>query len=219
MPFSAVIFDLDGVLVDSIDHYVRAEKLAFADYGVKLEPADSLELVGMSEKESCALLAKKFKLDISGELLSRRVEYHLFFLLGEKPLLPMPHAVEFLEALRQRDIPLAVASSSSRPVVEAFLTATGLRTYFKTVVSASDVVRAKPDPSLYISAAQALNVKPDSCLVVEDALHGVTAAKAAGMYCVGLHAKGTDASHLKGADRIVTDLSQVAQYLLPILDK
>jgi beta-phosphoglucomutase-like phosphatase (HAD superfamily) len=111
---------------------------------------------------------------------------------------PVPGVLTFIVELSERGIPKAVATGASPRSVRQFLEGLGLTDHFPVVVTADDVSRGKPDPEVYLTAADRLGVAPESCLVFEDSLAGISAALAAGMSCVGLTTAHTEAE-LKGA--------------------
>ncbi|HEY9242234.1 MAG TPA: HAD family phosphatase, partial [Streptosporangiaceae bacterium] len=125
------------------------------------------------------------------------------------PLEPLPGAVRLVRSIAAADIPLGLVTSAGRRYAEESLLDLGVRELFTVVVTAEDVTAGKPDPQGYRGACRALGVAPAACIVFEDAPAGVTAAKAAGCYCVAV-ATSHQAAELTAADWVVPDLSSVS---------
>jgi HAD superfamily hydrolase (TIGR01509 family) len=178
----AVVFDLDGVLVDSEDIWAAAEGTTVRELGGDYTPELAAQLYGRGHRDGGRLLARRYGGD--PEAVAERLLGHALagFRRGVQAL---PAAVETVESLRGR-LPLGVASNSVRPIVEAALGAVGLDASFDAVVCGDDVERPKPAPDVYLAACRALGVLPTDALAVEDSPVGVTAAKAAGLVVVGV---------------------------------
>jgi beta-phosphoglucomutase-like phosphatase (HAD superfamily) len=203
----AVIFDMDGVLVDSEPIYDRETTLFLAELGVVADPAFYDTLRGLPPLEVWSRLAARYDLPQPLEWLAaesiRRLDLH-FGSLG--PLDPVPGAGELVAELVAATVPLAVASSSVAGRVAAVLDALGLDRHFGVTVSGDDVADGKPAPDIFLEAARRLGVDPAACVVVEDSYNGVTAALAAGMRCVAYAADGSDHPDRARADLVVDDL-------------
>lgn len=203
----AVIFDMDGVLADTEPIQEEALGAFLALQGKSLSPAENAAMIGLDYRAFWATLIERLGLDESIEECVRGYEPILRpRLIG---LRAAPGAAELVSALRAVNVPLAVASSSFRPVVEMTLGAIGLRDAFKIVVSGEDVRRGKPAPDIYLLAADLLRVVPSRCVAVEDSPHGVRAATAAGMACLGVATSYASVDQLR-ATRTVRSLTEVA---------
>jgi HAD superfamily hydrolase (TIGR01509 family) len=180
----ALIFDMDGLLIDSEPLYQKTEKKILADFGV--EDFSILdEAFGMKNEEAFAMYVERLDLPADPDDLLNRCREQMLIMFEEELQL-MPHALTCLEAFHRKGHPMALASGSMRVLLNAATSRFGLEKYFPVMVSGDDVQRGKPDPEIFLLAAARLGVKPGDCLVFEDAVHGVTAAKAAGMYCVAV---------------------------------
>jgi HAD superfamily hydrolase (TIGR01509 family) len=179
----AVIFDMDGVLLDSEPLHLESTNLVLAPHGVVLSAADNDRYIGWNERAYWSELTAMFRLPGPIEpYIARRQEAVVDLL---KKRLPIAEGVsDVLRELRRRAVPMAVASSSQRPVIEHILGAGGLREFFTAIASGDEVVRSKPDPEIFRLAADRLGVAPERCIVLEDAPHGVRGALAAGMTVV-----------------------------------
>ncbi|HEY5882208.1 MAG TPA: beta-glucosidase BglX, partial [Nakamurella sp.] len=180
----AVIWDLDGVLVDSEPLLLEAERIAFAEHGVALTPERKLPFVGLGGTEVLAALADAFGLDVDlGELAARKVAAYLEL---APTLVGFAATTDLVRGLAAAGVPMAVASGSSRAAIDAALLAIGLDTHIQVRVSVDEVTAGKPAPDVFLAAAERLGVDPQNCVVVEDAVPGLLAAKAAGMRCVAI---------------------------------
>ena len=182
----AVVFDMDGVLIDSEPLWQEAESEAFAAVGVRLRGEDMVQTVGLRIDEVTAHWFRHSPwpgptpTEVAGRIVDRMVER-----VAERGT-PIPGARRAVAGARQRGAALALASSSPRRLIAAVLARFALEDAFDAVVSAEDERYGKPHPAVFLSAAAALGVPPAECLVVEDSLNGVVAAKAARMPCVAI---------------------------------
>lgn len=183
---AAVIFDLDGTLVDSQSAYLAAEQQALAHFGYRhFTAADHAEFVGVGMREMWQrVVATRRVAAGADELLELSNRLYLARMRRSVPL--HRGTVHLAELLHEAGVPLAVASGSSRQVIDTVLTSGRLDRLFTVCVSAEDVPRGKPDPAVLLEAARQLAVPADACVVVEDAATGVVAALRAGMRCVAV---------------------------------
>ncbi|MDQ7991662.1 MAG: HAD family phosphatase [Propionicimonas sp.] len=182
---AAVVFDCDGLLVDTEPSWEKVEEELFARRGLPYGPEQRAEYLGISVADAAAKMAATFgepggEPDLFDEMLVA------VRLLLEREARAMPGAVELVSALVSRDVPLAVASNSPRTVVEYALGLAGLAGAFAVVVSADDVRLPKPAPEPYLAACAGLGVAPASAVAFEDSATGVAAAAAAGLVVVGV---------------------------------
>ncbi len=182
----AVLFDMDGVIVDS-EGFIRDAAIAmFRELGLAVAPRDFVPFVGTGENRYLGGVAERYGLAIDVEAAKKRT-YELFGDLIKGSLKALPGSVEFIELCRSRSLRIALATSADPVKARANLAEIGLSfATFDAVVSGLDVARTKPDPDIYLAAAKRLGVAPERCLVVEDALTGLAAARAAGSRCLML---------------------------------
>jgi len=181
---AAVIFDMDGVLVDSEQVWADIRRELALESGGRWEPDSQQRMMGMSSTEWVEYMREELGVDLPPKAISDEVVARLARRYREQlPLLP--HAREAVERLAQR-WPLAVASSSNRPIIELVLELAGLERYFAVTVSSEEVPRGKPAPDVYLEAARGLQVDPHACAAIEDSTNGIRSAHAAGMRVIAV---------------------------------
>jgi|APEBP8051073058_1049385.scaffolds.fasta_scaffold00347_24 beta-phosphoglucomutase-like phosphatase (HAD superfamily) len=176
----AVVFDMDGVLIDSEPLWRKAEIAVMAQYGIYLTEADCIRLMGLRTDEVVQQIAIDFGQSLDIGKVSQEIIESVCRLIKKDGLAIQPFCELALD-LKNRQIPLAVATSSPMQVVEAVLERTGLTAVFNTLVSAERFPFGKPHPQVYIEACAGLQIPATNCLAIEDSLNGTLAAKAARM--------------------------------------
>jgi HAD superfamily hydrolase (TIGR01509 family) len=204
----AVIFDMDGVLVDSEPLINAAAITMFREKGLLVQPEDFLPFVGAGEDRYIGGVAEKYHFPLHVPEAKRRT-YEIYLDLVPSRLQAFPGAVEFVHACREAGLLIAVASSADQIKVDANLQKIGLPVEFwDAIVWAEDVINKKPAPDIFLAAAKKLGARPDDCVVIEDAVNGVRAAHAAGMKCIAV-AQTFAADRLQDADLIREDISSL----------
>jgi HAD superfamily hydrolase (TIGR01509 family) len=179
-PLRAAIFDLDGVLADSEPWWNKIDAKLLAEYGVTYHGEYHRNVLGVSYRLAVEFYKKAFGLSApTEELMRRRGEIAAEFFANRVGLFPSTRVV--LEELREMNLRLAVATSSMSASARPFLNRHELTTFFDVIVTGEEIERGKPAPDIYLRAAGKLGVPADACLVIEDALSGIAAAKAAKM--------------------------------------
>ena len=179
-PFRAVIFDLDGVLADSEPWWNQIDAKLLAEHGVSYRGEYHRNVLGVSYRVAVEFYKNAFHISASvEELMRRRGEIATDFFANRVGL--FPSAKTTLEQLREMKLHLAVATTSVSASARPFLDRTGIRSLFSVVVTGDEVQQGKPHPDIYMRTAKKLGVAPEACLVIEDALAGIAAAKAANM--------------------------------------
>ncbi len=177
---------MDGVLIDSEPLHISVESNMLIELNIPLKKEMYSRFAGTTSISMWRTLANEFKLEKSPEELS--VESNRRFikeLLNSDKVQPFDGVSDLLFNLTKKRIPLALASSSSREVVDSIIDKFDLRQYFKVIVSGSDVQHSKPHPEIFLIASKKLEISPSYCIVVEDSPNGVKAAHLAGMGCIG----------------------------------
>lgn len=203
-----IIFDMDGVLVDSEPYISKAACLMFAELGQEVTPEDFIPFVGTGENRYLGGVAEKYGLSVDIIAVKKRT-YDIYLEIIKGELEPLPGVHEFIDTCREMGKRLAIASSADRRKVRGNLAEIDLPTaLFQTVLTAEDVIHKKPAPEIFLLAAEHLGLPPAECLVIEDAVSGVAAAKAAGAQCLGITSSFTQ-EQLKEADFFAPDLAHV----------
>ncbi len=204
----AVIFDMDGVLVDS-EPLINAAAIAmFKEKGLVVQPDDFLPFVGAGEARYIGGVAEKYYFSLDIEAAKQRT-YEIYLDLIPSRLKAFPGTHDFVLACRKAGLRVAVASSADRIKVVANLREIDLPPdSWDAVVTGEDVTHKKPAPDIFLFAAQRLGTEPSACTVMEDAVNGIQAAKAAGMRCVAV-ATTFPAEHLQEADVVRGEIAQV----------
>ncbi|HKA62485.1 MAG TPA: HAD family phosphatase [Methylomirabilota bacterium] len=203
---AAAIFDMDGVLIDSGAHHRHAWRALLAELGTEPAHPEHWRLtIGRPSEEAIPLLLGRRVSGAEARRLARR-KRDLYQQRAQNGLEPVPGVPEFLHSLERHHVPRAVGTSASRWDAERLLDDLGLLRFFDVVVTADDVMLGKPDPEVWTQAARRLRVTPGHCVVFEDALVGVQAARAAGMRVIGVTTAHTEGELLAaGADRTIPD--------------
>jgi HAD superfamily hydrolase (TIGR01509 family) len=185
-PFEAVVFDNDGLLLDTEDAWTRAERHLFRRYGAEFTMGHKRALLGTSVTESALKLEAMLAAPGEGaHLMEQLHELVMEEVLGGVPI--RPGGRELVERLRADGVPVGLATNSSRPFVERVLVSSGFRSdEFGIVVSADDVERPKPAPDIYLAACAGLGAEPGRSAALEDSPPGVVAALAAGMFVIAV---------------------------------
>ena len=206
----AAIFDMDGVLIDSGAHHRDAWDLLLRELGHEPSPESWRVTIGRPAEEAVGLLLGR-RLDThEARALARRKRVH-YARLAERGTLPIRGVAAFVEQLARAGVPRAVATSASRGDLDALLSQVGLRAHFDVIVTAEDVRWGKPNPEVFLLAAAGLEMPPATCLVFEDSLVGVHAARNAGMRVIGLTTAHDSRELLAaGAERVIADFEGFA---------
>jgi HAD superfamily hydrolase (TIGR01509 family) len=180
----AVVFDLDGLLIDSEQLWDEARRQFVTERGGRWHDRAQQEMMGMSSPEWSRYVRDELGVDLAPRRISEEVVRRLEKLYREHlPLLP--GADEVVQSLAAR-WPLALASSSNPELIDLVLAISGLASCFRVTVSSEEVDRGKPAPDVYLEAARRLSVAPSSCVAVEDSQNGILAAVAAGMRVIAI---------------------------------
>jgi beta-phosphoglucomutase len=211
-----VIFDMDGVLSDS-EQLVRAAAMEMfrTVHGVNVQSSDFEPFVGSGEE--CYLLGVAARHALAIEVQAAKASTNeIYYSMIKGRLRPVRGAVRFLRRCQATGLKTALATGTRRERAGATLRELGLgETDFTGVVTGSDVTRMKPAPDIFLAAARAIGLEPDRCLVIEDALLGVRAAKSAGSYCLGLGTSfNVAALRQAGADWVAPSFARLPKVLL-----
>lgn len=206
----AVIFDMDGVIIDSEPLQMQALIEAVkASSGVELTPHALGWTTGRGNAEVWQRLRELYPIAWEQERVRAYQLEALFKLMDTSPLaVPIEGILPLVRALKAKGIPMAVASSSSLSIIDKVLDKLALREYFTLIATGDEVPASKPAPDIFLLAARRLGCKPEACWVIEDSYNGVTAAKAAGMHCIGFHNPHSGKQDISAADHRIEHIAE-----------
>lgn len=208
-----IIFDMDGVLVDSEDAITVCAMEALAEWGVKAEYSDFKEFTGMGDDKFVGGVAEKYGAVYDVKMKERA--YEIYLATAKERVKVLPWTRRLLEILSSTNLKLAVASSSDRVKVMKNLECIGVdEEIFSAVITGIDVERKKPAPDIFLKAAERCGIAPEYAVVCEDATSGVQAAKAAGMRCLAVTTSfSKDALYSAGADMVCDDMTALQEFI------
>ena len=180
------IFDMDGTLLDSMQVWVHVGEQYLRNRGIEPEEGLGDVLFPMSMRDGAVYVKEKYSLPDSPDTIVTDMDAIVFAAYRDE-VLPKPGVAAYLESLKKQGIPMAVATATNRPMVEAALARTGLAGYFKQIFTCTEIGAGKERPDIYLAAAKALSTHPADTWVFEDALYAIKTAKAAGFYTVGFY--------------------------------
>lgn len=207
----AVIFDMDGVIIDSEPfHYKIFKEYIWKKFSLIISDEEYSTFIGTTNHYIYATLQEKY--NFPGELSSIVAEYEekcLQYLLSTTTERPIKGVDVLVKNIHQNKIKLALASSSPKKVIKIVLDMFKLDEFFDVTVSGQEVENSKPAPDIFLRVAELLHISPEECLVFEDSRNGVTAAKAAGMKCIGYYNPNSGNQDLSRADKIIETFAEV----------
>lgn len=212
---SCVLFDLDGIIIDSEPMQMEAFNILMTKLGVKVGRDDFLKLVGKRAYDNFVHIIDKFGLKEDPEHLVLR-KNELYETLLHKNLHAMPGVVETIAYLHGKGVPLAIVSGSVRKHIEFILDGLGISRYFSMTLASEDVVKGKPDPEGFLRAAAQLGAEPAESFVIEDSEAGVSAGRRGGFKVIAIPTGFTEAHDFTGAFRICADMCETLEYFKQI---
>ena len=203
----AVIFDFDGVLVESEPLLIDIEIEVLNQHGIPLTVEIASEYLGLKLVDYIAALNERFEVNLDVDLIAKNISTRNIALYEETVPL-VTHAYEILEAVSATHR-LVLATSRERDLAIAAMERLNISQFFSKGVFKEDVVKGKPDPEVFLKAATLVEVEPGECIVVEDAQNGFKAAKAAGMQVIARKAEHNEQQDFSLADYVVEDLREI----------
>jgi HAD superfamily hydrolase (TIGR01509 family) len=204
--YRAVVFDMDGLLLDTEVVWQTAEEALFASHGAEFTREDKMAVIGTAFDTTARYFADRlgYPPDRGAALVDELLEHMADAL--RRDVAGRPGAMELVERLRGR-VPLALATNSPRRLADAALATAGLTDVFDVIVTSDDVDRFKPDPDIYLLACRRLGFEPGEVLALEDSSAGIASAKAAGLACIAVpQFAETDVA---AADRVIDSLEEL----------
>lgn len=208
MKISAVIFDLDGTILEDEDEYGHAFNKVLKSLGIDSK-TPTPQVRGIGVKGNWPILIKKYDIKTNKSLEELAHETQEAYLAEINEVTVRPGFTEFAQDLKDAGIQIALATSNTREVTEKIIKKIGVEGVFDTVTTVEEVAYSKPDPSLFTVTADKLGVEREECLVIEDAPSGVAAAQLAGMKVVAISDKVEDEKILADADLVVTGFAEI----------
>ena len=206
----AVLFDMDGVIVDSEPLHHRAYQKMFQEFDLDVSKEFYSSFTGKATLPICEEICETFKLKVSPEILVASKRKHFIPLFEHDTDFSLLDGVlELIQNYHENGLNLVLASSASMENINRIFKRFELDPYFTAKLSGADLKASKPHPEIFIKAAQASGFSKSECLVIEDSTNGIMAAKAAGIYCIGYdseHSKNQDYSQ---ADLVIQDFNEV----------
>lgn len=209
----AVIFDMDGVIIDSEPVHASVTMETLRQHGAKLSAGTNTltRFAGMTIPVIFSALKEEHQIKASVEELVACHEAGLVKYVKETAEDPIQGILPLLKGLKEKNVPVAIASSSSKKMIELVVNKLKLTDYFQHLVSGEEVSRSKPYPDVYLATASRLGISPERCLVIEDSKNGTIAAKEAGMFCIGFRNPHTNGGKqdLSRADMVVDHITEI----------
>lgn len=205
----AVIFDMDGVIIDSEPMHARANVLALKKYNIDIPIEYCYGFIGSTTYYMCQKMIEDYKIDATAEELleaNNNMKKHLLQLEGHTVV---PYVIDLIKNLHAHGVILAIASSSPVSAIEEVLHSLELKDYFTTYVSGMQVKYPKPAPDIFLKAIDVLDLKADECIIIEDSMNGVNAAKAAGIACIGYRNPNSGNQDLRNAAILVEGFDEI----------
>ncbi len=201
----AVIFDMDGVLIDSEPFHLVVNEEIFANLGINLSEDEYHGFIGTTHKDMWTTIKKRYNLPQSvPELVNMQVSGNIEYIKNEEiEPIKIKGVTDLLSKIARENIKTGIASSSPTGVIKLVINKLSISDYFSAIVGGEEIKKGKPAPDIFLKAANRLNVKPADCLVIEDSKNGVLAAKAAGMKCVAYKNPNSGNQNLEKADLII----------------
>ncbi len=204
----AVIFDMDGIIIDSEPLWEKAEIMLINQKGITYSSSYREKIVGLNQNDSVKLLKKTFNLKSSIEsIYEERINILLNIYKEKLTLVPGIH--KLLEEVKSHNLTIGLASGSPMKVIEFVLDRFKIKHYFSAVVSADCTEKGKPAPDSYLKAASITKTRPPDCVGIEDSINGVKSVKNAGMFCIAVPHPDLDINKYEEADLIFQKVSEI----------
>lgn len=205
----AIIFDMDGVLIDSQPMHYLGDQQTLAAHGVDVPVEAMTAYAGTTNQLRFKLFKERYPLEADVADLIREREETMIRLVKESDAKPTKGSVALLKSIKAAGLKTAVASSSSYPFINAVLDKLGIRSYFDLVFSGEDVKNGKPAPDVFLEACALLKEHPQNCVVIEDSANGVLAAVRAKMRCLGYQNPTSGEQDLSRANVVIDDFRTI----------
>ena len=210
---NTIIFDMDGVLIDSVGYHRKAFEEVFLKHGLKINKEDFKEVGGMTTREIFEKIAEKHERVMDVDAMTEEKDQKAFERISSD-LIIFDGVSELINKLKEEGFRIGFATSSHKPVVDIFFDKSGLRDKFDSKVMGVDLHRSKPDPEVFLLAAERMRSVPEQCVVVEDGVQGIIAAHNAGMKCIGVNSRFIKPEDIEKADVIVESIKEITPEMI-----
>ncbi len=209
----AIIFDFDGVIVDSEYHWDAHSLEVYREFVPTFTKDDDMKLKGRSTPDIYKMLIQNYGLTMPLEKYQEIIGKFAHRIYSEWTK-PLPGVIELVERLQKRSIPFGIASSSRHKWIDTALERFNLTNIFNPIVTAEDVGIGKPDPAVYREAARQMGFAPEDCIAIEDSTNGLRSAKGAGMKCIAMHHTEGYIQDLSEADLVIEHFDELTDDVL-----
>lgn len=213
MKKKGIIFDMDGVIIDSEPLHCQCTIETLKDYGVEISLSDMDKYIGVADHVMVESLINEFSINVSSDEFLKRQDDKRLVVFNKDSMVSVSGTIELIKYLHDKGLKIALASSSPRYFIEMVLKNFDLLKYFTAIVSGEELERSKPHPDIYLKAAKEIGMDPIDCMVIEDANAGVRSAKAAGMYTIGYQNPNSGAQDLSMADVVIESIKEVYEFI------
>jgi HAD superfamily hydrolase (TIGR01509 family) len=213
MKLEGIVFDLDGVLLDTEYYQWQGWVIPLRKFGIELTKEEYFDYAGKTAAIIEEELIKNYDLDVEKGSLFEEKEKLLIEWFQNEELKILPFAVETVEAVKAKGLKVAICSGGPRDEVHLKLERTGLAKYFEVVVSRDDVEKGKPNPDMYLLAVEKIGLRPEECLAFEDTEFGLKAAKSAGLTCLAVPTEYSVKQDFALADGVFSNLKEALDWL------
>lgn len=205
----AFIFDMDGVIIDSEPLHNKIVRGILAESNIFISDEEFEKFTGMASTAVFDIFIKQYNLPYTPLQMSEKQMSKLKNYIVEHHIEPIEGIVPLIKNLHDKNIPLAIASSSPLDMIKFVTRTFGIDKYFRLLISGEDLPHSKPAPDIYLKTARNLNLAPSDCVVLEDSKNGTIAAKDAGMYCIGFANPNSGNQDLSRADIIINKITDI----------
>lgn len=210
MTLKAVLFDMDGVIVDTEPLHRKSYFRMFDDVGIHVSDSLYNSFTGQATLPICRTLRDQFELDKKPEDLMALKRKHFKYLFeNDSDLVLLDGVHDLIRDYYNNDLTLVLASSASMVNIERIFDRFDLNQYFKAKISGADLKASKPHPEIFIKAADLAGENKENCMVIEDSTNGIAAAKAAGIYCVGFKSPHSANQDYSKADKVIRSFEEI----------
>jgi HAD superfamily hydrolase (TIGR01509 family) len=207
---TTVIFDMDGVIIDSEPIHFGIERKMFEELNIVVPFEEHCTYVGASAQEMWQTIVTKHALSIQpDEMVKTARALYMDHIHSSTNVHPIDGVVELIQDLKKNDFKFLIASSSHTDAIDAIVEKLDLPNYFMARLSGAELKHSKPNPEIFLQAAKLANAEPQECMVIEDSRNGVIAAKAAGMKCVGYLNLNSGVQDLSRADIVISSFTEL----------